>query len=563
MEEKTVRIILPETEEISTLRHSDGISYINYEEFKIKYPHHPNERLSGDSKYVVKNLDGSSSTEFPLELNAYSSFSHPCIHKPKAWTYDKDNAKFYMVSKRGKNIYKAYEDKDIKIEEIISDIMSAIAFLNYNGYAHGDIKPDNIIYYKGKAKLIDMSRFIKAKLNSDGQYYVNDILYTYIYRDPEYTDNNWTNIKCEIYSLAYSIKEILQQKRFYFGSLYGYKTGIFHLDWFFDESSKFIEEREDINYLLNNSPEGLIVRRYTGNIFTVPINDKEKNCDNKAIILMSWLIEVAYLYDIDTEALFLCLHLIYRLFPEINRHFKKPGKVLQIFGCVCMNLALSIISFYILEVKEWFYLTGFEKEEKFNKKYDDILILVLELSRGVISTLTYWDYASSDKDLRTFLLDMANCSYNPSLIRGTTHGNNKCITVKQLLNEDDLKMYNKDRLPKLREKITEGIEVSSLPCKLNFNSDTKTIEDIWQDGIIKFNNDNIYKYFPLLMCNRNSLVDLRENTIKNVYRSIYELGKDPVYWPLVDKLMNNVTKAGYKWRSFNISVNYEKYNPFK
>lgn len=247
MEGKTVKVILPESKEISTLRYSDGIPYIDYEEFKVKYPHDPKERISGNSKYAVKRFEGSESAEFPLELNAYSSFIHPCILKPKSWTYNKDNDKFYMISKRGKNIRKAYKDGDIKIEEIISDIMSAIAFLNSNGYIHGDIKPDNIVFYKGKAKLIDMGRFAKTKLNSDGQYYVKDILYTYMYRDPEYIESRWTNIKCEIYSLAISIKEIIEQKIPYFGSLYGYKIGISHLDWFFDEASKFIEERKDIN----------------------------------------------------------------------------------------------------------------------------------------------------------------------------------------------------------------------------------------------------------------------------------------------------------------------------
>lgn len=562
MEGKTVRIILPESKEISTLRYSDGISYIDYEEFKVKYPHDPKERISGNSKYAVKRFEGSESAEFPLELNAYSSFIHPCILKPKAWTYNKDNDIFYMISKRGKNIRKAYKDGDIKIEEIISDIMSAIAFLNSNSYIHGDIKPDNIVFHKGKAKLIDMGGFAKAKLNSDDQYYVKDILYTYMYRDPEYTGNQWTNIKCEIYSLAISIKEIIEQEIPYFGSLYGYKTDISHLDWFFDEASKFIEERKDINYLLNNSPEDLIVRRYTGTIFTVPIKDKEENCNKKSIILMSWLVEVAHRYDIDTEALFLCLHLIYRLFPEINRHFKEPNKVLQLFGCVCMNLALSIISFSTLGVGEWFYLTASENEEKFNKDYDDMLIIVLELSKGVISTLTYWDYASSDKDLRIFLIDMVNCSYNPLLIRGVTHGNNKCITIKQLLDEDDLKMYNKKPLLELREKITDGIEISSLPCKLDLDSSTEKIEEIFMD-MVKLDDNNIHEYFPILMHNRNSLVDLKESIIKNVYRSIFELGRNPNYRELTNKLMTNVTIAGDKWRSVAISVNSTKYNPFK
>lgn len=562
MEGKTVKMIIPESKEISTLRHSDGIPYMDYEEFKIKYPHDPKERISGDNKYVIKSFKISEGIDFPIELNAYSSFEHPCILKPKAWSGDDEN--FYMVSKRGKNISYAFNDKDITIEEIISDIMSAIAFLNTNGYIHGDIKPGNMVFHKGKAKLIDMGSFVKAKLNSDKQYYIKDKLYTYMYRDPEYTEEQWTNIKCEIYSLAISIKEILEQEIPYFGSLYGYKTGISHLDWFFEEASKFIEERKDINYLMNNSPEDLIVRRYTGNVFTIPINKKRKNCDKRAIIVMSWMVEISYLHDFDSEALFLCLHLIYRLFDKINKKFDKPNDILQLFGCVCLNLAINVISSGYMPVSEWFDLTNQNEEdrEKFKLDYIDMLTIVLELSRGIISTLTYWDYAGSAEDLKDLLYDMVNCSYNPFLIREVFSGGNKCITVRQFLSKEDIKIYRGKPYPELKEKITEGNNVSPLPCELDLKSDVEAIEKKW-DILIRLTDINIHEYFPVLMHNRKSLVNLSEDAIRNVYRSIFELGRNPNYRLLTDKLMTNVAKEGDNWRTVAISVNSMKYNPFK
>lgn len=44
---------------------------------------------------------------------------------------------------------------------------------------------------------------------------------------------------------------------------------------------------------------------------------------------------------------------------------------------------------------------------------------------------------------------------------------------------------------------------------------------------------------------------------------MFDLGRNPKYRLLTDKLMTNVAKEGDNWRTVAISVNSLKYNPFE
>lgn len=544
------------TSEINTLRHSDGVKYMPYENFTSKFGNNKG-RISFGKKYVVKKLNGIYGVEFVQELNAYSSFSHPCILKPKAWSYNGKNG--YMSFKKGKDINEAFQDRDITIEEILSDVLSAVAFLNENGYIHGDIKSGNIIFQDGKAKLIDMGRFTKAKLNDDGQYYVKETLYTYIYRDPEYTVDQYTNIKCEIYSIASSCKEILEGELPYFGDVYSYRTDIPHIDWFLENATKLIEERKDINYLLNNAPKELIVRKHKGTIFTTPLISTDRKCDKRATILMSWLVIVAKSKKLDSEALFLCFHLIYRLFGKINEIYSnKTNSILQIFGCVVMNLSLNVISYGCIPISEWVRLTGSNPEEEpdFKNIYKELYLKVLELTNGVISTLTYWDYAQSREDLQVLLRSMVDCSYNPQIIVSMLPGTDKCVTVDMILSKEEIKIYDKN-YPEVRKILTNGNEPSILPCSIDTRSSRTYIIEKWKNHIILGEN-NIHEYLPVLIHNRTSLSRLKSGISSLIFRSLLNfIHKNNNYYDLIDKFL---TITCGKWKE--ISPNFDD-NPFK
>lgn len=75
--------------------------------------------------------------------------------KPLCWTYNiqtVNEIEGYIVMDKGIKVTDAYKNDLVAIEEIISDTLSAIAFMNSHGFAHCDIKPGNMIYSNGKVK---------------------------------------------------------------------------------------------------------------------------------------------------------------------------------------------------------------------------------------------------------------------------------------------------------------------------------------------------------------------------------------------------------------------------
>lgn len=159
-------------DEIASLRHSDGTKYITPLQFTCVYPLGDKiasgaygSVFASGSKYAIKVF--CKKIDLIIELNIYSSVTHPCIMKPVAWTII--DCIGYIIMKRGYDIQEALHDKLITIEEVIADTLSAVTFLNSQGIEHGDIKPSNIMFHKNKAKLIDMGFACYGELNTDGR----------------------------------------------------------------------------------------------------------------------------------------------------------------------------------------------------------------------------------------------------------------------------------------------------------------------------------------------------------------------------------------------------------
>ena len=173
---------------------------------------------------------------------------------------------------RGEDIRTAFNKGKISIEEIVS----AITFLNCQGIVHGDIKPENIVFHEGKAKLIDTGIATKAHLSTNGEYYVEKELYSTPYIDIEYRDGQENSIKCEIYALAMTYLAIMTSKFPSFGDVSVYTRGInttssTGIDWFFRQAGKLQQDRPSIKEILETAPSNLIVRVYTGTVFSEPL----------------------------------------------------------------------------------------------------------------------------------------------------------------------------------------------------------------------------------------------------------------------------------------------------
>jgi serine/threonine protein kinase len=75
--------------------------------------------------------------------------NHPNIAQLFGWSYE--DGVFYLILKKGKSLEAAnYDD-----EKFISELSSAIAFLNGVGIAHADIKPSNVVIIDDRVQLID------------------------------------------------------------------------------------------------------------------------------------------------------------------------------------------------------------------------------------------------------------------------------------------------------------------------------------------------------------------------------------------------------------------------
>lgn len=515
------KIVLPRTDEAKT------IPYMKYKEFFRLYPFEKDERISMGKNFVVKKLEAINGVEFATELNAYNMLDHPCILKPLAWTFKENFG--YLASPRAKNIIEAYNDGDITIEEILSDILSVVAFINKNGYVYGDTKPGNILFHEGKAKLIDFGRFTKAVLNKDGQYYVRGTLYTSVYMDPEYAEEYYNNIKCEIYPIASSCKEIIENEIPCFGDVYGYKSGKKNMDKFFAEATITVEERKDINEILEESQKNLIVRTYEAKINVPPFVLAKK--DKRFVILMSWLGTVAFTYGIDSEALFLGYHIIYRLYTDYKNTFedrKKFNSYLQIFGSICLDLAMAVVSYETLTLEEWKDISDEKDNNLYNRKYVKTYIKILKLSGGLLISPTWWDYSESAEQVESLFFRMIEGGYNPYLIKDKGGNSNKYVGFNKVILESEKERLDNKDYPKLRSPTSTGDIPKIMPSKIKLKYSSEVIVHFWSKDI-HLDDSNIHIFLPTVLHNRDILMQLDKDISIKIYVSLIRLSKDPDY----------------------------------
>jgi serine/threonine protein kinase len=454
----------PETKELTTITVNDGISYITPDNLKSNYLVNLvklsegafGEVYASGNNFAIKKFEKDYMLEeLTKELNIYASVVHPCILRPIGWSAI--DGVGYLVMPRGQKIENALLEGKITIENVVADTLSAIAYMNSLGFAHRDIKPGNMVYYDNKCMIIDMGLSIRAILNKDGNYYIKGVAYTSIYMDPEYFQDQYNNIRVEIYALGMSYKQIITNKLPYFGDLVAYESNIPHLDWFFSQATRLIESstivedsrvvspskaegdtsgRPSIQEILESAPKNLIPtsRRYTGTSFkenTITYNNYPKAQDFMRI-LMGWLMNVSYKHDLQAETVFLCFHLIHRSFEKILIKYSGATDVFQIFACVCLSLASIVTADVIIGLSTYKHLS-IDTQPNYNSRYEQMTVDVLMALQGIISTVTYWNYAKSLTDLKLLLLDIMKTDYDPSIIREVTSGPSKCVPFRKII----------------------------------------------------------------------------------------------------------------------------------
>lgn len=524
------------------------IPVITYKELNEKYQRSETKLGEGsfgvvyltvDGKHAVKRFQNTLKySDFTKELNAYAKYQHPCIMEVKAVCLDEGRG--YFVMPKGIPIKRAYRNNLITIKEIVSDLFSVLDFLHSNGVIHGDLKPANMVYHDGKLKLIDFGKCRRGTLNKDGEWYFTGPSYTSWYKDPEYSDDQNNNIKCEIHSAAICIMEIMRGDAECFGSLYNYTTKNSYVNWFIENAQKVIGERKPISYFLddNNLPEDLenhIIRRHTGTVIEdeLPIDHYYTRSDRKLIkMLMGWLITVSRIEKILAETLFFCIHLIHRLMPKYNIIMgrDKCWEEYQLLCCVCMHISFQMTDEDYTDVRKWMYFTcSKDKLDTYLKKFAAMFNIVLSLINCNISSTTYWDLAKSKDDLPALLSDLVKSKFHPGLIRNSGTNSDKNVNVSELLPKKDFEIYSNvtnTRCPVYLTPLSPHYGNIS-PCEIDTSENVIMLKKCV--NLFKWDDKDLDTPLTIIMHNRKGLKDLPEedalllfkNLIKKSHKSKY------------------------------------------
>jgi serine/threonine protein kinase len=580
---------------------SNGIPYLSPKEFFKKYKLDKKNRISKGSYgiiysvgvlYVVKEFIGDNSfLELAKELNIYASYMHPCIIRPIHWTIRKDKA--YLAMPRGKDLTQAFNNDQVSIKQIVSDTLSAFAFLNSNGIAHGDIKPNNLIYDEkdGLVKVIDFGLAKRGNIGPDGQYYIKGLAYSFPYKDPEYVSNQENNINSDIFPLLMTYAYFVEPFLANFGAMYSYSTLQPGLNELFNRGTKFQEDRGSMQTLLDTAPDTLIVRDHVGILFEDGLLPADRSCSPAFTGLLHWIVVKCYEHDLESRSLFLILHLIHRLYndlmilykEDITKYQKKKQEnsddsdfeetsyyeyedekgYAYVIGAAAMTLIAYVNGDHYMLGKTW----ALEDEFIYDNQPDIVdflhmktMVDMLELTGGIISTTTYWDYAKSGEDLLPLLMDTLNCNYNPSKIRHVEGKSDKCIRVSKIFpSQQAFETFKSSSVNKFIIPIPIVRKSVQYHCDLNNRPDIKQILDSWGKIQMDFYEDMI----PLLLHNRKALDQLPLDLAVEIFTFLFNVleqreKRDP--HSLEKFVLDNI--CGYKWRDEKDTILAKRVHPF-
>jgi serine/threonine protein kinase len=524
--------------------------------------------------------------DFTIELNAYASLDHPCIMRPSAWTFD-DGIGFLAMPK-GKSIQRAYRDGDISLEEIISDCLAVISYMNDRGWVHADLKPDNMVFLNNKCLIIDLGLARPAELNIDGEYYFKGPAHTEYYKDPEYFEEQYNNSKTELYSLARSIVELIEHKEFYkfhdrniqtktqnngylfidadfqgVDSTYNPRDRD-HIKWLLSWIGLLQCDRPSIKYIMATAPAALLVRRYsTPKYLDLPIlgskevnsailGSKEvnplilspKEMDPRMSMLMEWLIEVALDLNFEIRTLFLTLHLVHRVYPSLAGKYGEKG--IQMLGCAVMNLVLCVCSdnSNLVNVDYWKDISA-DTAPDYIDRFSNVCVDVLTVTKGVIFSYTYWDYAAGLEDLFPLLKDTVSTKYNPSKIR-ILHGvSDKSVTIDKVIPKDYKPEFLSLDIPAINDSVV-------LPSKLDLGSDVEKVIKVWFTD--RKNNSSRYM---VLLKNRFALHFLNLAQSQFICETLYKERSNTVVSFILDTICH------FDWRNRLSDIISSGLHPFQ
>ena len=172
---------------------------------------------------VIKFVKGENNG-FLSEINILSRCNHCCIIPLIDYEISiEDNEPVTsLLLPRGENILKALSQGKITLRNVLRDLLSAVAYLHEMRIIHGDIKPDNIIFYNNHAVLIDfglsevcqqieLDDISHRSVLVDGYF---GIKFSIPFRDPEVLSYPCVNlISNDLYSLGMTMIALYNEDR--------------------------------------------------------------------------------------------------------------------------------------------------------------------------------------------------------------------------------------------------------------------------------------------------------------------------------------------------------------
>ena len=412
-------VIQKKSEKLPVQKTFVASNYLEYAQFKRKYPigrkisEGSFHNLYESGSYMINELSISEPKfeAFIREIDFYSAHDHPCILKIIDFSFDSFAKKTYFSIPKAQNIIDAYTKDLITLRQIASDLIDVLQFLHSDAVAHRNIKPANVVYFEGKACLINFGIARQCKHYQNDGLFFEGSAYTLGYRDPEVDFKTYNSIKCDLYALAKTLMAIHFKQNLlpdeYIYTLFSFEDS--DLNDFIRQCTLPINQRPSAQSLANHK---IIERKYQSKVLETPTLPIDPNCGKILVILCEWLLSVGNQFKLHSRTMFLTLHLVHRSLSLMVPGYKEKNKI-QLVGLCCLQLACAIND----EIQDFRVLSGIADNAYHVDAIAPMCVRIMGALKGIVHTVNYWDFASCFEDLPVFLEDVFKCKYTPIITR--------------------------------------------------------------------------------------------------------------------------------------------------
>lgn len=147
--------------------------------------------------------------EIAQEVEIMSSLYHPNIVKYMFCERDDNCISIFMELCSGGSLASLINDNELtdptQVKRILTDIISAVAYLHNKRIVHRDLKPDNVLFRDGRAKVTDFGTAVLKRDRGD----LRLVKGTFAYMAPEILCGEPYGKACDVWSIGCIAAEVL------------------------------------------------------------------------------------------------------------------------------------------------------------------------------------------------------------------------------------------------------------------------------------------------------------------------------------------------------------------